>query len=350
MWWQNLVSGITPNEFWKKNFRLDKDSFYEILRVIGPHISPDLRTPNRRALTANKKLGVALYFLKDTGTLNMTANTFGIQINTTSAVVYEVCEAIIKYLGPLYLHLPKTKDEMRHKVSEFEAKFGMVQAFGCIDGTHIPILAPSENSHDFYCYKQFYSLNVQGVCDYRGCFMDVECMWPGCVHDAKVFANSSVNNSIRNDKLPKIYQTIGKNNIKIPCYLIGDPAYPLVPHCMKEYASCKTNEEVVFNNLLRSARNPIECAYGRLKARWQVLAKKIDFKLDKIPTIIHACFILHNFCERHNVYVDEDQVKIQIELSKQNENKNTPDPIFSCNDGEGEVIRNTLTEYIKGCL
>ena len=102
--------------------------------------------------------------------------------------------------------------------------------------------------------------------------------------------------------------------------------------------------------MLRSARNPIECAYGRLKARWQVLTKKMDFKLDKIPKIIHACFILHNFCERHNVYVDEEQVKIQIELSKEKEHKNVPDPIFSCSDGEGEVIRNTLTEYIKTCL
>ena len=284
---------------------------------ISPHISPDLTTPNKRALHADKKLAINLYFLKDTGSLNMTANTFGIQINTTSAVVFEVCVAIIEYLGPLYLHLPKTEYEMRQKVSEFEAKFGLVQAFGCIDGTHIPIVAPSENSHDFYCYKQYYSLNVQGVCDYKGYFMDVECMWPGCVHDAKVFANSCTNHLIRNDKLPKIYQTIGKNNIKIPCYLIGDPAYPLVPHCMKEYASCKTNEEVIFNSMLRSARNPKECPYGRLKARWQILTKKIDFKVTKIPQIIHACFILHNFWERKNVFVDDEQVKIQRSSQKE---------------------------------
>ena len=155
MWWQNFVSGVTPDEFWKNNFRLDRHSFLELLNVIGPHISPDLTTPNKRALHADKKLAITLYFLKDTGSLNMTANTFGIQINTTSAVVFEVCVAIVEYLGPLYLHLPKTEHEMRQKVSEFEAKFGMVQAFGCIDGTHISIVAPRENSHDFYCYKQY---------------------------------------------------------------------------------------------------------------------------------------------------------------------------------------------------
>ena len=45
------------------------------------------------------------------------------------------------------------------KVSEFEAKFGMIQV-GCIDGTHIPIKYPLENSQDCFCYKQYYSLNL----------------------------------------------------------------------------------------------------------------------------------------------------------------------------------------------
>ena len=37
---------------------------------------------------------------------------------------------------------------MKMKVAKFEAKFGMVQSFGTIDGTHIPIMAPSTNSQD----------------------------------------------------------------------------------------------------------------------------------------------------------------------------------------------------------
>ena len=72
------------------------------------------------------------------------------------------------------------------KVSEFEAKFGMVQAFDAIDGTHSPIMAPSTNSQNYY------SLNVQAVCDYCGVFLDVQCRWPGSMHDAKMFANSGI--------------------------------------------------------------------------------------------------------------------------------------------------------------
>ena len=51
----------------------------------------------------------------------------------------------------------------------------MLQAFGCIDGTHIHIKRPIENSQDYYNYKQFVPLNVQAACDSRGRFMGVEC-------------------------------------------------------------------------------------------------------------------------------------------------------------------------------
>ena len=72
-------------------------------------------------------------------------------------------------------------------------------------------------------------------------------------------------------------------------------------------------------------------------------------ELEKTPTIIHACFMLHNFCEQHSVYINEKQVKTQLELlwADDTQFKNLAHPIFYCVEGEEEVIWKTLTDFIK---
>ena len=48
--------------------------------------------------------------------------------------------------------------------------------------------------------------------------------------------------------------------------------------------------------MLRSARNQIECAFGRRKARCAILNRKVDLKLENLPNLIyayHICLVLH---------------------------------------------------------
>ncbi len=131
-----MLGTETPEAFWKKNFRMSRQSFLSLADKLEPYIAPKPSSPNYRSLNTQKKLAISLYYLKDTGSLWMVANTFGIHQCTVTKTIVEVCTAISRKLGPEYLHLPKTKEEMQKKVSEMELKFGMVQAFGCIDGMH----------------------------------------------------------------------------------------------------------------------------------------------------------------------------------------------------------------------
>ena len=59
--------------------------------------------------------------------------------------------------------------------------------------------------------------------------------------------------------------------------------------------------------------------------------------------------MLHNFCERNSVYINEKQVKTQLELLRADgtQFKNLAHPICYCVEGEGEVIWKTLTDFIK---
>lgn len=151
----SMIGGIVPEENWRKNFPMLQEQFYELVDELRPSLTSEVASLNYRALSAEKKLAITLYYLKDTGTLIMTANVFGIAICTVSSVISKVCKRITIVLGPSYLKLPETREEMKQKVSEFETKFGMAQAFGCIDGTHIPIKRPIKDPQDYFNIKDF---------------------------------------------------------------------------------------------------------------------------------------------------------------------------------------------------
>ena len=170
-------------------------------------------------------------------------------------------------LGPKYIRLPKTEEEMIEKSAEFATKFGMHQALMVL----MYRLSDHLSTQDYLCYKQYFSITVQAVCDYKGMFMDIDCKWPGSVHNANVFSNSSIGTKLRNYQMPITYQEIVPGRGKVPNYLIGDPANPLITYCVKEYETFSSNSQVLFNSVLRSARNPVECAFGRLKAQWRKL-------------------------------------------------------------------------------
>ena len=131
-------------------------------------------------------------YIKDKGSVLMTANTFGVAIPTVTVVVHQVCCAINEHLLPDYLCIPNDVPSPERLIAGWEQKTGFPMVIGAVDGTHIPIMEPYVNSQDYFAYKMKYTLNVQGVCDYSRKFIDVDIRWPGGTHDAKVFAYSSI--------------------------------------------------------------------------------------------------------------------------------------------------------------
>ena len=92
--------------------RLTRNQFFDLtIDFLTLHFTKYIIT-NHLVLNADKKLAQT-YYLKDTESLIITANSFRVAINTTSFVVYEVSWAIRHNLGPQYICLPKTSEEMR---------------------------------------------------------------------------------------------------------------------------------------------------------------------------------------------------------------------------------------------
>ena len=79
-----------------------------------------------------------------------------------------------------------------------------------------------------------------------------------------------------------------------------------MPFLMKEYTNGgKNRQEQYFGLNICSARNIIECAFGRLKARFGALKRAMDINIEELPFVTYACFVLHNFCELNHETVIE---------------------------------------------
>ena len=59
-----MVSGDSDDHDWKKNFRMSRELFHELLEHLVPYISPNILSPNRIMILADKKLAITLCFFK----------------------------------------------------------------------------------------------------------------------------------------------------------------------------------------------------------------------------------------------------------------------------------------------
>ena len=91
--------------------------------------------------------------------------------------------------------MPK-KEEILRVFEDFEQVSYLPRVIGAIDGSHICIIAPSEDEYANANRKRYYSINIQAICNANLIFRDVVAKWPGSHHDSFILEASTAANMV----------------------------------------------------------------------------------------------------------------------------------------------------------
>ncbi|CAG9766703.1 unnamed protein product [Ceutorhynchus assimilis] len=347
-WWEEVVlRNKLSEEEWLENFRVSQNTFMYLCDQLREVLAPQPNILSQywkyaKLMTVEKKVAVSLYFLASCAEYRVIGNQFGIQKSTVCKVVYQFVNAVNKILTPKHIRFPNSA-EAKQSASLFQHKSKIPNIIGAIDGTHIPILPPSEGYRDFINRKGWASWILQGIVDAKYKFIDISIKQPGRSHDFAALLASNIYKNI--DKLlPK--ETVSVNGEDLPYVIIGDPAYPLLPWLLKSYSGPNlTPIEESFNVHMNSARVAIEIAFGRLKARWRCLMKRNDMHFSFVPEVIATCCTLHNIVETFEDKFMENWTTAVEELELTFEQPG----IRQCptyHEFEGYISRICISEYL----
>ena len=89
--------------------RMDFKYFIKISDLISPDIAPQEIIGGNKVISAAERLTVTLRFLATGKTFQSLSFQFRISDRAISYIVKEVCNAIVKYLIPLYLKGPSAE-------------------------------------------------------------------------------------------------------------------------------------------------------------------------------------------------------------------------------------------------
>jgi len=294
---------LSDNDF-VKMFRLTKD----LVKMLADEISTYVVCgTSSSALSVEDKLLSALRFYASGSYQMDTASNKHFKVNQSSISrsITEITAALNQAnIINKYIVFPRNIGEMTTLRQQFHRKHEFPGAIGCIDCTHVAIIAPSgrDVEHIYVNRKSYHSINVQLICDHNLKILNVNAKFPGSTHDAYIWKQSEANNIME-----RVYRTQPENNF----FLLGDSGYPLRPWLLTPLQGDfpRGSPEERYNRRHKSARSIIERCNGVLKARFRCLLKHrvLHYSPTKASHIINACCVLHNICINNNLPPAEDE-------------------------------------------
>ena len=159
------VLNLTDEQL-RARYRFGRASINFILNLIKEDLKR--KTKRNHALRPIDQLLIALRFHASGSFLQVIGETIWVDKYTVSRVVQNVSRLLAAKRQTQFIKWPTDLAEINESKNCFYRRRQFPGVIGCIDGTHIRIIAPSNDENDFVNRKGFHSINVQGVCNHKG--------------------------------------------------------------------------------------------------------------------------------------------------------------------------------------
>ncbi|XP_052215115.1 putative nuclease HARBI1 [Dreissena polymorpha] len=267
------------------------------------------------------QLLLSLRYLAKGAFYSEVADTHGVSRSTVCRVIGRVVNSINANIDNI--RFPTQPQSLLQMKREFYRKCSLPNIVGAIDGTLVPIVAPTENEEVYVCRKGFHALNCQAVSSPDLKFLDVVARWPGSTHDSAIFENSRLKDYLDNHD---------------GMILLGDSGYALKRYLLTPIPAPRNEQEHLYNRRHRQGRLCIERTFGLLKSRFRCLHKTggvLPFKPQKCASVFVACCRLHNLCLQNGL---PDPPELDLEEDHDQE-VDAPD-----NNLGGQAVRNQFVQ------
>jgi hypothetical protein len=293
-----------------QNFRLSPPLFLKLCSLI------DQELHKTKSLPTIVQVAVFLDWIAHNSKYRQQKERFKISHELIENCRVNVAKAILKVIYPKYVKYTDSIPDLSE-----HPKFKRFQGvFGCIDGSHIPIIVPASKHSQWLNRKSFTSTNALLVCDTKNMLFQYALFGAeGCGSDSTIFKQSAQNMKWLENG-----------------YLLADAGYGLsnklltpyrgVRYHLQEFARSNEkrpkNAKELFNLRHSSLRIIIERCFGVMKNRFEILSSPMVMSSPiKMWRVMYACVALHNF-----IRIEDNSIDTYFEAVTDEQLRNAPIP------------------------
>ncbi|EDV97224.1 GH14797 [Drosophila grimshawi] len=289
LFWEHQIPQFSDEEF-LDSLHVSRSTFRSLCSQLAPtlRLAPELTCAVPHPISADKCVGLALYFLASGERISIISDQFALPRTRTIKCLKIFCNAVMSSLGKALRMLPQSVADCDNVVAGFQRECNMPAALvGMLGVCCIPLRGKAK-----HYAEDGPSLRMEFLLDDRMLFRELQLgNNHGRVPLSPLFSETPNPLAL----LPP--RSINKR--KVPAFVLApvNQNYPLRPWLLQRYADPVAPHEYDFNEVADHLQELSDCALHRLMSRWRFLSQPLDISFQTAACIITAATVLHNLLE-----------------------------------------------------